>query len=404
MDILASMYVLRGLFLLFLSGCGLKQMLPEGPVYSRAEQAATFGKLKVPSVEYTGAPRVDFPLPPLLVWGVAYDVDIVIVSKHPDWNMHEYARLSTPAGPVWMAKDASEPELEQSIVANIEDIDSWWPEIPVPRKSNELIVRDRSSDDVLDVSIGYENIEGEPVLMSYEGPMPTKLQRKRNGSTMGHSQERLLAVLDLSHRNFGRKATMTINGEGVRIKRLLGLVPFQMVLQQVQGGLATGNFTMARNEGELTSVHSMESGAEVALSWSTEETTAQVILRQVSEIRSLVYTFEKRGSSLELSKMEVEQWGREASACAVHFSPALPDLRRAFKGEVESLFVIDVNGQQGHARGRVSVSSIGGHSDVMVWPESPWWVADRPLQSHVEFDSKGAASVAVSRIEKENAE
>ena len=102
--------------------------------------------------------------------------------------------------------------------------------------------------------------------------------------------------------------------------------------------------------------------------------------------------------------MEVEQWGREASACAVHFSPALPDLRRAFKGEVESLFVIDVNGQQGHARGRVSVSSIGGHSDVMVWPESPWWVADRPLQSHVEFDSKGAASVAVSRIEKENAE
>ena len=96
--------------------------------------------------------------------------------------------------------------------------------------------------------------------------------------------------------------------------------------------------------------------------------------------------------------MEVEQWGREESVCAVHFSPALPDIRRPFDGVSESLFVIDVNGQQGHARGRLSVSSGGTQGTVKVSPESPWWVVDRPLESQVEFELQGSASIAVRRV------
>jgi hypothetical protein len=393
------MYAFKALLLVFLGGCGLKQMMPEGPVFSLAEHAATFGKVKPPVVHYTGKPRVDFPVLPLLPWGVAYDVDIVIVSKHPDWNMHEYARLATPQGPVWLAKDASEPDLEQSIVANIEDIDHWWPEIPVPRKSSELLVRDRSSEDTLDVEIGYENINGEPVLMTYRGPMPTKLQSKRNGSAMGHSRSRLIAVLDLSHRNFGREASMTINGERVPIKRLLGLVPFRMVLQQVQGGLATAEYRLGLKEGKLVSRHSMDSGAEVELGWTREESRSQVILRQANEIRSLAYFFVRRGEALELSKLQVEQWGREESTCEIHFSPSLPDLRMSFEGEIESLFVIDINGQLGHARGKVVLVSEGEEAKLTVLPQSPWWVADRPLESRIRFDGDDSVSISISRIE-----
>jgi len=392
------MYALKALLLVFFGGCGLKHMLPEGPVYTHAEQSATFGKVKPPVVRYTGEARVDFPVAPLLPFGVAYDVDIVIVSKHPDWNMHEYARLATPNGPVWMAKDASEPNLEQSIVADIEDIDHWWPEIPVPRKSSELLVRDRSTDDALDVEIGYENINGEPVLMTYRGPMPTKLQPKRNGSTMGHSRDRLIAVLDLSHRNFGRDASMTINGKGIGIKRLLGLVPFRMVLQQVQGGLAIGEYAMSFENGTLRSRHAMDSGSVVTLDWSVEESKGQVILRQSSEIRSLIYTFEKRGEALELSKLQVEQWGRDESTCEVTFSPSLPDFRIDFEGTVESLFVIDVNGQRGHARGKVVVSSEGEEATLSVLPQSPWWVADRPLESRIRFDGEDTTSISILRM------
>ena len=58
---------------------------------------------------------------------------------------------------------------------------------------------------------------------------------------MCHSKDALLAVLDLSHRTFGRRSEVSYNGEIHSTKRLLGMVPFHMALQQTQGGLASGN-------------------------------------------------------------------------------------------------------------------------------------------------------------------
>ena len=382
-----------------LGGCSWKQMLPEGPAVSFDEHRRIWSSQERAQVTYIGEPRADVPVLPLLPFGVAYDVDIVIVSEHPDWNMHEYARLATPRGPIWLAKDASEPRLDQSIVASIPNIDSWMPEIPVRRKSSDLVVRDQSSENWLDVEIGYENMAGEPVLVTYQGRMPTSLQAKRNGSTMGHSRDHLMAVLDLSHRNFGKKASMTINGERVKIRRLLGLVPFQMVLQQVQGGLGTGEYTLGTVEGKLVSSHRGLDGTRNDQTWSIDAGETGLVVRQQSELRTLSYFFRRNGPALELYRMQAEQWGRESPTFEIHFSPALPDPRFGFEGVARSEFVVDVNGQRGHAVGVVESSSHPEGTDLTVLPMNPWWVSDRPMRSFIRFGDESDVTVSIQRID-----
>ncbi|MBT3218790.1 MAG: hypothetical protein HN348_06840 [Proteobacteria bacterium] len=384
------------IFSLFLSACGLKKLMPEGPVLQPWERTLRFAPQGA-KVTYTGEARVSYPVLPLQVWGVSYDLDIVLVSQHPDWNMHEYALLQTPDGPKWIAKDAKEPTLDQSIVANIDDIDQWWPELPVPRKSAPLDVVDRSTEELLDLEFRYENIDGEPVEVTFVSKPPHSMMNKRNGSTMGHSKDRVMAVLDLSHRDFAKKATISINNKKVPMKRLLGLVPFGMILQQTQGGLAIGEYSQQSHNDSFATTHAMESGSQVTNSWQIEGRPGTVEVWQYSKIRSLKYRFVESGSSLELAAMTSWQWGRETPTTHVEISPPLPDLRRPFEGQHTSHFVIDINGQPNLAVGRLEARWEGDKAVLECFGESPWWVADRPMRSTITYDDQ-TTKVLIERL------
>ena len=172
----------------FITACkGLKQMMPEGPAISDKERSRYLDQ-KQHNVSYTGKALVDFPVNPIQVWAATYELDIILVSKHPDWNMHEYAKLETPEGPLWIMKDAKEPTLDQYIVADLDNIEAWLPELPVVRKSYPVTVVDNSTDKMLDLIFRYENIVGQKVEATYQGKPPKTEQKKKNGSTMGHSR------------------------------------------------------------------------------------------------------------------------------------------------------------------------------------------------------------------------
>ena len=98
-----------------LIGCHLTRMLPGGPVLT-GDELAIFEQGRAAPVAYTGEPRVNMPVIPLQVFGYFYDVDIVLVSQHPDWDMHEYARIQTPEGPTWLAKDANNDGVQAVVV------------------------------------------------------------------------------------------------------------------------------------------------------------------------------------------------------------------------------------------------------------------------------------------------
>ena len=57
---------------LFTASCGIKQMLPEGPVLDAWERTQQFPGDTPSGVQYGGEPRVPFPVPPFQVQSRAW--------------------------------------------------------------------------------------------------------------------------------------------------------------------------------------------------------------------------------------------------------------------------------------------------------------------------------------------
>lgn len=377
-----------------LGACGVREYLPEGPALG-ARDLAAFAVPAPSGVAYGGPPRVDFPVLPLQVWGAHYDLDLVLESTHPGYDMHEYARVTGPDGPIWLAKDARSDTRTQSIVAGVPGLHGWLPELPIERKAWPVAVTDRSTADLLDLELRYENLDGEPVVVTYAGRPPTDAQGKRNGNTMGHSASLALAVLDIPYRTFARRASIAIGGVDYPIRKLLGLVPLRVALVQTQGGFAIGRLHGAADPAGFAVRYDLATGP-VDTTWSVERSPGALVARQVHPFRTLTYRWLDRDGALELAAMEVHQHGRDLPIVAVRLQPALPDVRRWFEGRVVSRFTVDLNDQPGHATGRVEARWDGDQVVVDLLPDAPEWAADRPMRSTLSYGE--GVDVAIERV------
>lgn len=374
------------------SACqNLKKMLPEGPALSNKERESYLSK-PPHQISYNDVAKVDFPILPLQVWAATYELDIILVSTNPDWNMHEYALLKTPKGDLWVMKDAEEGTLNQFIITDLPDVQDWLPELPVTRKSYPVKIVDKSTEKNLDMSFYYENMKGQKVEASYQGKRPTTALKKKNGSTMGHSRQQLLVALDLPYRDFGKKASISYDGKFYKMDKLLGLVPFQMALTQTQGGASSGQFTMQSENGQLTTTHQTQS-QPCTQNWTIEQKNGQTIVQQKNDFRSLVYEFSGT-EKLELKKAYVQQWNKKEKGVSIEFSPALPDLRFPFEGEFTSNFVMDIAGKNGNAIGTVTALWKDGQAQLLVNPTKPWWVTDRPMKTVINYQN-GKAEISI---------
>ncbi len=378
-----------------LTACSVTRYLARGPVIEPAERAIAYPSLPA-AVSYTGPSQSAVPVLPILAWGAAYDLDIVLVSDHPAWDMHELARLSTPDGARWVVKEARRGTLEQIATVDLDAPDTWLPELPVLRHAASVAVDDRSDGRRLDLRVAWTTPDGEPAAAEVRGPMPRKPAAKRNGPTLGHSRDQLLAVLDVSARSALSHATLEIGGQKRKIKRLLGLVPFQFALVQAQGGFAIGSWETAAEGDGFRSVHAMRSGGRESLAWTVSVEGARVHARQTSALRTLDYAL-RRGpdGALELEEIAVVQAGVAQPVTRVAFSPALPDLSRPFSGTAVSRWVIDVNGQSGHAIGQVRATADASGVTLDWLPLAPAWVADRPMRTRIALRADGADSETV---------
>ncbi len=391
---LAALLALPLLGLPALAGCGLSKMLPGPPVLSPAERGA-FETPAPSGARYTGGPRVPYPVLPVQVWGLRYGLDVVLVSTHPDWDMHEYARLDLPRGPLWLAKDA-DADGNQGIVADLLDIETWIPEVPAPRVSGPVVVTDRSTADVADLRFEYTNPKGDPVVVTYRGRMPTGPSKPRNGNTMGHSRAAVAALLDLHLFRVGGEATVEIGGKKWPLKRMLGLVPLKILLAQSQGGFAIADFRQSDAEGGFTLVRPAG-----ATDWPTRArerwTIADGWARRPGPVVSLAYHFGEGEREGELDRAQAWQVGVDVPVTDVSFQPALPDLRRPFEGTVESVFAVDIAGQAGHGTGRIRCTWTGPDTvSVTMIPTAPRWFADRPMETTIRYTDEGV-DVKVAR-------
>lgn len=360
----------------------LSDLLAKGPVQTGRQRHAFMKAMGLSGVRYQGQARVPFPVIPLQAFGVAYDLDLVVVDQSAEWDMHEYARVVTPEGPLWMCKDSRAGSLEQSIVADLDGLDHVLPEVPLPRRRSKVDVVDKSDAASLDLALAYTNVDGVPVQVTYKGARPGHTLRHRNSSTMGHSANAVLAALDVSANAFARSSSVRLGGVEQKMARVLGLVPFQVALVQTQAGLSTGAWLQGRDADGVWTRHA--SGA--VQRWDKLRSAGEVVLTQVHPWRTLRYTFQVNGDALELFRIDIDQFGREDEPCSILFAPAIPDLRFAFDDAWKGRWVLDVNGQHGHADGGLRLERCDGYDRLHIIPHAPRWTLDRRLVSEVRFD------------------
>ncbi len=386
--------------LLLLVGCGLKHLLPGPPVVTGADRA-DYDAFQPSGAQYSDAAPSGPLVLPVQAWGLRYALDVVLETTHPDWIMHEYARIDLPAtdaGPargLWIAKDA-DTAFVQTITSDVPDIRSWLPEIPVPRHPGNLVVTDASAGDAVDLRFQYENPHGDAVDVHYAGPLPTKPSKPRNGNTMGHSQASLAALLDIHLYQPGGDASVSIGGEVQHIRKLFGLYPMKFLLAQTQGGFAIADFV--EHDPAPTGQGFSLTRPGGAGDWPTqgEERWTDAPDGWV-EREGPVTTLRYRFVGGELDRVEVEQAGIDFPVVRAVFQPALPDLRRRFTGEVHSRFVVDIAGQEGHGIGTTTARWEGDEAVLDLVPVEPSWFADRPMQTRVQATAAGPR-VRIQRV------
>ncbi|NOY27321.1 MAG: hypothetical protein GXP62_15745 [Oligoflexia bacterium] len=378
----------------------MRRYLP-GKAVLNAADLANFATPSPATVTYTGPSRVDMPVIPVQIFGLFYGLDVVLVSKHDDWDMHEYARVDLPSGPLWLAKDAR-PTGVQTIIADVDDIESWVPEAAVPRRRGAVRVDDQSSGRDVDLSVAYTNWDGQPVDVRVTGRVHRKPPHKRNGSTMGHSRQSTAVALDLQRFGPARQATVNIGGVDVGIKRLLGIYPMKFLLEQAQGGVMVASQRQLARDGGFTLTRPGANPIDPATGepgWPTHGTegwtvqagteddgTACLIALRDGPVITLRYVFVDGG----LRRAEAWQVDHAQPVTVMRFAPALPDLSRPFAGTATSRFTLDINGQQGQGTGTVSAAwADPDHVDIRLRPEKPWWLADRPMDGRLSYDADG---------------
>jgi len=380
--------------LLICGGCGLKQVLPGTAVLTSTEQDAFEQQLPA-DVQYTGEARAGTLFPPLQFFGLQYAVDVVLVSEHPDWEMHEYARLDTPDGSIWVAKDAAKGGA-QTIVSDAPNLKQWLPEIPIPRIQSPITVVDESKDERIDLQLSYTNAAGEPVKVWTQGSMPSRPPAKRNGNTMGHSRSIVAAVLDLERFGSNVRAGIQIGDEKARLKRLLGLMPFKFLLRQTQGGVAITSFRVAPAAGGFT----LTRPASPDEAWPTHAEEAWQQDGETIHYDNGVCRFKTHFNNGEAHHSQVMQAGVEHPIFQMWFSPALPDLRRPFTGTAESQFRMDIGDQSAHGTGRIHVKWIDADTvQLLLTPTEPDWLTDRPMKTLIRYDPDGSIRVHTVRID-----
>lgn len=245
--------VALGLVPLVLAGCGAKYK-PVGPVLGDFQRTMANPVHKPhDDLRYMGmgSAATDAPVVPVLAFGAAMDLDVAVMSNDDDLDMVEFARMNVPFGNgyVWMALETRRDSGAQTLVANLDpdELATFMPELPVRRVGAKMDLEDRTTETTVDVHLAYDGPSGH-VDATLMGDTPTKRAKHRNGRTFTHSQNELLAVLDVASTESLFKADVQVDGKALGQKKIAGLVPGRFSLVQTQGGFGSGVFKIVPTE------------------------------------------------------------------------------------------------------------------------------------------------------------
>ncbi len=370
--------------LLFCAGC-FPHLLPAGPVV--ADEDVYLGALQPSGVDYSGLKRVrEAPVLPFLTWGLDFAEEMLFeFARHPLYGMVEVTRVAARDGRTeWFAL-VSERSGVQHVVVGTAEAARLARSFPAPVWEGDLEVVEVRTERQVQVRARFVLPNGEAVDALMTSKSTGKAPPKRNGNAMNHSQDAVLAVLDLEEFNWAT-AQVKVDGVLAGVRQLAPFLPFAWRLEQAAGGLSVGGLSMP--DGGAPGLVAERAPHDQQLHYEASRSGDRLLLTHRDALLETMWTFEQPGGSeapMELRQVEVLHG--EISVFRLVLNPALPDLRYLPEAPFEAKIVAGSNGARGYMNGTVRLGSEGGDVLVDVLPASPPWACERPVRNRLNYVS-----------------
>jgi hypothetical protein len=386
--------------LLLCGGC-FPHLLPSGPVVP--DEEAYLGPLKPSGIDYSGLTRIrEAPVLPFLTWGLDFAEEMLFeFGRHPVYGMVEVTRVVARDGrSEWFAL-VSERSGVQHVVVGSTEAAALARSFPAPVWEGDLEVTEVRSARHVQYRARFGLPNGESVDALITSKSQGAALPKRNGNAMNHSEQAVLAVLDLEEFNWAR-AEVRVDGRPAPVRWLAPFVPFAWRLEQAAGGLATGSLWMPGGGGP--GLLAQREAQDQDLLYEATRAGDHLLLTHRGQLLETTWTFEQpRGTDgstggndgptdlldgpLELRQVDVEHGA--VSVFRLRLNPALPDLRYVPERGFEARMVAGSNGAQGYMNGVLRIGSEGGDVLLDVLPEAPPWACERPVRNRLSFVRPG---------------
>ena len=344
--------------------------------YFRSKKAVAWNP--PPSTFFDGVyryeePHLSFPVVPVWSFGFRFDGDIMIslVDDAP-WGMIEVAYAESMDGEkVWFTLDSkldghqyiglSDHPLAYEIAALF----------PIPSYQAHLEVMENDSSYVVSYMRG-----NEPISFSIAKDDTVHPPSKQNGHSMNHSQQDMMAILNIS----SLKLHPVQWGKSQRKTQSILWQPISGVMSQTVAGLRRGAWTQTKE-----SIHN--------LSLENQSTDKQECIR-TSHVR---YCFHKKGKERQLREISLFQPLHNDQISSILFSPALPDLRFVPKKRHCSDIFWEIASQE-HLQAKACVHPLryGTAMIVSVHALQPSWVNVRPVLTSLVLNHFKKVSITCS--------
>ncbi|MDD3626883.1 MAG: hypothetical protein PHV06_06145 [bacterium] len=313
------------------------------------------------------SPEIINPVFPFTPFFIPIEDEIFIELNNDIWWTLEICRFKGE----WFNLDADTTG-EQVLGINDNFPGELYENIPLKNYSNKIELKESEKKKY---EIKYQSITGDEILIFFEVISKSFTPEKRNGSTMGHSDELIWALVDLEEIASGKVKVM-INGKKANVKYL---VPFfirkAFKIKQTIVGIPS-------EEGREFSLGSDGSRFK---NDSPDESVVK-FTDILSDDYLIEYYFYENSKIEFLELFSVRGIFENKEIVNFEFSPSVPDLRFIYpEDEWSGRFAVSINGIFGYSTGRVEIVNEFGKTYMNIIPEEPYWSANRIIQIKFTF-------------------
>lgn len=369
--------------LFVLSGC-VARLLPRPPV---VEDSAAWLRAAAVGPSSAATPRYEGRAPPLLLWGVDFTDEVLLeLARDPRYGMIELARARAADGAWHEFALVSSLDGTQHVATGTKEAAALARAFPIPSYDGALRMADLRAGGYLERTARLRLPDGRTLQASVQAPTKGQVPKPRNGSAMNHSQDSLLAAIDLRAFNWGFPLAR-IDGEQAAVREVAPGLPLAWRLEQGTGGVRAGNGLWTERRDGLTWAD--PEGHSSRLSWGAE--AGALIASGTDALATTRWAcLPQSNGRCPWTWAEVRQG---AVTVRIDFSPPLPDLRYPIASAQRSRFTVAIDAQKGLMAGEIEARHHDGGWTFDTVPIAPYWACERPVRTTLLVGSPGTWAV-----------